>query len=142
MQVRCGATKYGEESLQARATLKGRSILSSASILLFINLTKPLTRQDCSHTRCNTLYEDLVRRSPPELLQQRKSSSHDAAKKAKDIDGKKKLVIRFLATQETQTVYSPGLYIQVHIRVWLPVVECAAAWPIKKKNIFFNFFSN
>ena len=52
LQVRCGATKHGEERLQARATLKDRSIISSASILLFINLTKPLTRQDCSHTRC------------------------------------------------------------------------------------------
>ena len=52
----------------------------------------------------------------------------------------KKLVIRFLATQETQTVHSPGLYIQVHIRVWLPVVECAAAWPIKKNKHFFQFF--
>ena len=36
------------------------------------------------------VYEDLERRSPPELLQQRKSSSHDAAKKAKDIDEEKK----------------------------------------------------
>ena len=112
--------------------LKGQVYNIEHPTSCFYNLTKPLTRQDCSHTRCNTLYEDLVRRSPPELLQQRKSSSHDAAKKAKDIDGKKKLVIRFLATQETQTVYSPGLYIQVHIRVWLPVVECAATWPIKK----------
>ena len=35
------------------------------------------------------VYEDLVRRSPPELPQLRKSSNHDAAKKAKDIDEKK-----------------------------------------------------
>ena len=79
------------------------------------------------------VYEDLVRRSPPELPQLRKSSNHDAAKKAKDIDEKKKTTCNsFLATQETQTVHSPGLYVQVHIRVWLPVVECAATWPIKK----------
>ena len=44
--------------------------------------------------------------------------------------------MRFLATQETQTVHSPGLYVQVHIRVWLPVVENAAAWPIKKTKQF------
>ena len=36
------------------------------------------------------VYEDLVRRSPPELPQLRKSSNHDAAKKAKDIDEEKK----------------------------------------------------
>ena len=48
--------------------------------------------------------------------------------------------MRFLATQETQTVHSPGLYVQVHIRVWLSVVECAAAWPIKKKTFFSIFF--
>ena len=80
-------------------------------------------------------YEDLVRRSPPELPQQRKSSNHDAAQKAKDIDERKTCIL-FLATHENPTVYSPGRNVQVPIRVWLPAVECAAAWPIKKTKQF------
>ena len=81
------------------------------------------------------VYEDLVRRSPPELPQQRKSSNHDAAQKAKDIDERKTCIL-FLATHENPTVYSPGRNVQVPIRVWLPAVECAAAWPIKKTKQF------
>ena len=45
------------------------------------------------------VYEDPERRSPPELPQLRKSSNHDAAKKAKDIDEEKKTNI-FLRCNE------------------------------------------
>ena len=44
---------------------------------------------------------------------------------------REKPVICFLATHEKLTVHFPGLNVQVPIRVWLPVVVCAAAWPIK-----------
>ena len=50
---------------------------------------------------------------------------------AKDIDERKTCNL-FLATHENPTVHSPGRNVQVPIRVWLSVVVCAAAGPIKK----------
>ena len=129
LQVRCGATKHGEERLQARATLKGRFILLSASILLFINLTKPLTRQDCSHTRCMRI---LRGEAHPNCRSWGSRATTTLQRRRRTLMKKKTTCNSFLATQETQTGHSPGLYVQVHIRVWLPVVECAATWPIKK----------
>ena len=108
--------------------LKDRFIISSTFHLPSYNLTKPLTRQDCSHTRCMRI---LRGEAHPNCCSRGSRAATTLQRRRRTLM-EKKLVIRFLATQETQTVYSPGLYIQVHIRVWLPVVECAATWPIKK----------
>ena len=84
-----------------KGNIKGQVYIIERFHLAFYNLTKPLTRQDCSHTRCNTLYEDLVRRSPPELPQQRKSSNHDAAQKPRT-SMKEKPVICFWPPMKTR----------------------------------------
>ena len=96
----------------------------------FINLTKPLRRQDCSYTRCMKI---LWGEAHPN------SSNHDAAQKAKDINERTTCNL-LLATHEKLTVHFPGLNVQVPIRVWLPVVVCAATWPIQKKD--FTIYSN
>ena len=109
-------------------------LLFKTSIFLCDNHTKGCVREGLGAPNVPKILPERGWRSRHELPQQRKSSNHDTAQKAKDINEITTCNL-FLATHEKLTIHFPGLNVQVPILVWLPVVVYAAAWPIKK-NIY------
>ena len=113
--------------------LKGQVYNIEHPTSCFYNLTKPLTRQDLLPYQVYVPWSWEAK--PTRIAAAEEVEQPRRCTKAKDIDERKTCYL-LLATHENPTVYSPGRNVQVPIRVWLPAVECAAAWPIKKTKQF------